>query len=177
MKKKLASLANLSPSATPAERVRVFEDMLFGKGRKISAVYLRKCYKTLLAEIMEAIAPLKGQALVGGGRGLGKSVFGLLVLLELVAQGFVVVYEHMDSLVLIVDADLPHDVAETFSKLRYEPVGRGIFDLAGDKQLAKALVTVPSVYFVQDLGDVDTNGLSTIDTGKAHWLLLSSPNA
>ena len=104
-------------------------------------------------------------------------MFGELVVLELVLLGKLVVYEHLQSRLLIVGpGGVPPALADAFSAYTVDPpTKQGIYDLGPHYHMSQGLIDQENVYFVQDLGD--TPKTTTVKSGKGKWLVISSPNA
>jgi hypothetical protein len=169
-----AKVGALPPSGTLATRVLQFASPLMGVLARPSAIYVRDCYRTMLPTILDAFdAPDKG-ILVAGTRGIGKSIFGMLVVLELASRSPLVLYEHFEFRLVIIG---PGQLPEAFKKLALVPdnVEPGIYRIAQLDPVWEELLDVSGVYLVQDLGDLKE--ASTVKNHNAKWLLLSSPNA
>ena len=172
------------PSTATAEQRRVdLAEALFGRSDAPTAVYFRACYGPLLDKVLAAFERPDFSVLVAGTRGIGKSVFGVLVALELAARDKVVLYEHLGKAALVVPPQgLPASVAELVDKAGFDGTGGvvgGVYDLVDkeeDRVLRAWLQDNPTVYRVQDLGDA-TADASVTRTGKGKWLTISSPNA
>ena len=112
-------LPNVADSASAHERVLKFATGIYGRMDLPDAVFVRKCYGPLMQSVLSAFKALNRGVFVAGTRGIGKSVFALLLVLELLAQGRVVVYEHLLSVLLLIpDSGLPLSAVASFEKKR-----------------------------------------------------------
>jgi hypothetical protein len=171
----LQPLLDLPPDAPVADHVWTLQSALFGRGNSISKVYIRACYKIQLKRVMEAFGTPNGGILLMGTRGTGKSVFGLLVVLELVRLRKPVIYQHHLGRVLIVSDPLPQEAAAIVANHHFQAVTEpGVYNLS-DVDLFKSLYGLACVYYVQDLGDSEEQ--NAIANGQGRWLVVSSPNS
>jgi hypothetical protein len=124
----------------------------------------------------------KGEVLIAGTRGIGKSVFGLLMALQLSDSGKVVIYEHKKEKMLIIGQHPTPDqlaaLTDCFRMFNFEEVfdeGVYVFGTAATQNdLFNSLLQETALSHVQDLGD-DTKAEIT-RSGAGRKLILSSPN-
>ena len=69
-------------------------------------VFIRECYRTESNKVHEwmgtKVAAMNTYSVfVGGARGVGKSVFGTLMVIEFVELGYAVLYEHKHQRMLL----------------------------------------------------------------------------
>jgi len=120
---------------------------------------------------------------VGGARGVGKSVFGALMVFEFVDEKFAVLYEHKKYRMLLFGHELhPSQRAtleEGFRIYSYDhsmldDPGVYEFDDPDDNALFTKLIRADNLIHIQDLGDGSiANGVET--AGQTRRLILSSP--
>ena len=150
---------------------------LCGDESRASFAFVRGCYSTLFKTIDDIFSKEKApSALLAGTRGIGKSVFGSFAVLEWASRGTVVVYEHLETLMLVVGdpARAPASVQAEFRE-RGEALRSGVFSLRDEAALLESLLAMRDVVFVQDLGDSPTS--RPIKRGNCGWLVVSSPNS
>ena len=167
---------SLSPGVPASLRILTLQSNLLGKDDGPSVVYIRACYAHHLNKILDAFKTPNGSILLAGTRGLGKSLFGTLVVVELYDRGYTVVYEHMNNRLLLVGENMLAFVSTCMEKVGYQPLGEpGIYNLKGEETLFDLLVDQREIVFVQDLGD--TPNATPIRSGNGRWLVVSSPNS
>lgn len=171
-------LPNVADSASAHERVLKFATGIYGRMDLPDAVFVRKCYGPLMQSVLSAFKALNRGVFVAGTRGIGKSVFALLLVLELLAQGRVVVYEHLLSVLLLIpDSGLPLSAVASFEKNDViAPTAAGIYSLKDLEEVRMSLMDVEDVYHVQDMGDSLATS-TAVKIGNAPWAVISSPNA
>jgi len=126
-------MEQLLPDAPIGQRVLQLFTPLNDVQDSISAVYVRNCYAEFKDRVMQAFATLNGGILVAGTRGTGKSIFGMLMVLELNALGKLVVYDNRPAKLLIVpESGVPRSVHHVFGNKNIDTasVTAGIYDFA-----------------------------------------------
>ena len=69
---------------TIEERVVSLNTSLFNINKNPSFIYLRECYFSMAETIMQYMNKKGGRVLLAGTRGIGKSILGLLLVIQLV---------------------------------------------------------------------------------------------
>jgi hypothetical protein len=176
-KTSLAPFVNLDAGAPMAARVLALRSALSGRDDGPTSVFIRSCYVSHMQRVLSAFDSENGGMLLAGTRGIGKSVFGTLMVLECAQRGHMVVYEHVGTRLLLVGERVSDEVAAILARNEYEPITQpGVYAIAqSDDVLFGALVSVKDVVFVQDLGDSPKS--TAIKMGSSRWLVVSSPNA
>lgn len=91
---------------------------LWGAQREVSQVFIRECYKTLEALVMTRFDEKWPNQLVRGGKGIGKSVFGIWFALKRVEENKAVVYVHKGARTLLVRKDAAGAIAQVNKVLK-----------------------------------------------------------
>lgn len=161
------------------DRVVSLSSYLYEVESKPSAILVRKCYAEFANRAFTYLLERKGDVLIAGTQGIGKSVFGHLFLLLLLEKGKIVCYQHMQQKMLIIGKNADVEGMNTVLQLQtifgYNPVStHGAFVLNYETELWEALLKQRDIFFVQDLGD-DMRATLTVD-GFAPKLIISAPD-
>ena len=192
-KQKLSYLENLCASKektnyvenkTLEKNVEVIGQNLFGDPSTPKAVLIRQSYKDILPLVLSALNEPKGNVLIAGTRGIGKSVFGLFMVIHFaVVERKVVCYEHINRKLIVVgkNVDLAQFDALT-QRMRVHGYENAIIEdcvvynlTQHDSGLWDDLLTHPELIHVQDLGD--NSQIMAGSDGAGRRLILSSPNS
>jgi hypothetical protein len=180
----------VSGTVAEHEDVLVLGDTLWGITGKPNKVVVRRCYKTRADEVLSWLYddPRGGECLVGGTKGIGKSVFGLYLVIRLLRLGKIVVYEQFGVKLLLISAGAESDqlteVARALAASEYAELPTSICDASHvfllEDDLYAQLITKPGLTHVLDLGTV--NGQLEHDLvvnldGSCRKVVISSPNA
>jgi len=144
-------------------------------------IVVRACYHEYATLIIAWLDnPEGGEALLAGTKGIGKSVFGLLLILLLLRQGKIVFYHHRGARMMLVGpeatADQKAPVIEQLSLNGFATeFGAGVyrFEDPSDVALFDKLITVEGLTHVLDLGE-DPPPMNI--NGTSRKVVISSPN-
>lgn len=160
--------------------IDLFGASLRGKSRLPNSVYRRTCYD----QARQSIAASDERFIfVVGTRGIGKSVFGMLLGMDLVADGSIVAYEDAGKKMLLVPevpkVDCLRAVNDTLHEYGFENVnnkqaGVYLFVSDGERQVWEMLMTRAEMVHIQDLGD--DSGQTVFRDGDARRIVITSPN-
>jgi hypothetical protein len=152
---------------------------LWGNPEKIARAMVRECYKTTITEILKLE---HYRYLIGGAKGIGKSVLGVLLVRELLDANNVVVYQWESKKFLLVGkhskAEARLVVSQALKHHEYANLdGHGVFDLALHPGIFSTLTNASNIIH---LIDFDNDALISTETaptgGGAHRIVISSPN-
>jgi hypothetical protein len=164
-------------------QVQTLHQKLFGQEDTPEIIYIREVYSTFCREVKESFSKQDNMVLVAGSRGIGKSVFGALMVLELVDDGHIVIYEHFETKLLVIGVN-PHPEAlkvlnecltkDGFLELTISNC-TGVYTFPTESRVLSQFSLRQEAYLVMDLGIRTEGNILNLD-GKAQKLYLSSPN-
>jgi hypothetical protein len=143
-------------------------------------IVVRDCYERYATSIMAWLdSPAGGEALVAGTKGIGKSVFGLFLVLRLLRAGWIVFYHREARMMLVgpeATADQKNLVKKRFEDYRFaSDISPGVYCFENPKEIVLfgELILASGLTHVLDLGE-DPPPLNF--SGKARKVVISSPN-
>jgi len=161
-------------------RVFALSQNLWGENERTSAIWLRPCYADFAKIVRRKMRQPKGDVLISGSRGTGKSIFGLLMVLELLDSGKIVLYEHKGRKMLVVGPSSGPGQLEALARCCREKsyevvVEEGVYQFdSRDDGLWNRLTEVEVLTHVQDLGE--DRSAKVTRSGNGRKLILASPN-
>ncbi|KAH9254485.1 hypothetical protein BASA81_007598 [Batrachochytrium salamandrivorans] len=172
----------IAPPAQEQLQVQELRGHLFGDEKAPNKILLRPVYTVFTKLVKESFQSREQKVVIAGSRGIGKSVFGWLMVLEFVLENKIVLYNHRDVMLLVSgetpDATALQEVNQRMARFGFSAIGaeKGVykFETRDQADLFTSLCTLNLVQLVLDLGD---GSIPIPRDGNAPKLILSSPNA
>ena len=145
-------------------------------------LYLRKCYYSYFNDHVFPIFEEGKNILIGGAKGIGKSVFSIILILLLFHRGHIVLFDRYGIKFLIVPTNCNPELLETIKSVLLDqqidpsnlPSDEKIFEVPDDKAFLM-LGRIKEIVLVQDVGD-DPN-IVLLNNGQGRKIWVTSPNS
>lgn len=124
---------------------------------KPRTILLRDCYSNLSKLVHAKLSNHStGDVLIGGSTGIGKSIFGFLLLLEFVGEGKIVMYAHKTRKYIIVPKNVVREQLQALQTalrtIGHQPIAQyGVYDVSHPDTVSASLLEIPKLTYIQDL--------------------------
>ena len=145
-------------------------------------IYFRKCYYSYFNDHVLPIFEAGKNILIGGAKGIGKSVFSIILAMLLFGRGHIVLLDRYGIKFLLVPTNCNPELLMTIKNALLDqqidpsnlPSDEKIFEVPDDKAFLM-LGRIKEIVLVQDIGD-DPN-IVLLNNGQGRKIWVTSPNS